>query len=395
MAHNLESVICLNCALKPYLSTATVYGWSFFLPCTFQIKKTILAYRIIDEFLLIFIELIYWEHFILTFLLTIPYVSEKIPCISWYSVVNNNIFVKVSVAMFAFVLALCFSIFKRTKLNPTLKIRMPKFFLDKKLYEKFDRAEKIVLFIIIFLTIAMQLANILLFYPALEKGKQFSNEAFYCCIEVGIWICVIIGGIVHLVYVIILLVITFMKSFQKLSENLYLLKENDRNLYSELEKIMAQHAELWDFISTEFNNRFVYPLTVLYSCLITETSLVYYITASVDTNILLRTILCIISCLVTYVCVLIGFFYSIFTSAMQTSFQDIRRFADCNLTLEQKLNVLNFMKKFGKASLCLSVNGYFNITKKFPVKMASALNSVYSGIERLSEVSKEKISCHY
>ncbi|XP_023212748.1 uncharacterized protein LOC111615580 isoform X2 [Centruroides sculpturatus] len=73
---------------------------------------------------------------------------------------------------------------------------------------------------------------------------------------------------------------------------------------------------------------------------------------------------------------------------MQTSFQDIRRFANCDLSLEQKLKMLNFMKRFGKVSLCLSANDYFNVTKKFPIKMASSLYSVFSGLLNLRTASR-------
>ncbi|XP_023242944.1 uncharacterized protein LOC111641063 [Centruroides sculpturatus] len=93
-------------------------------------------------------------------------------------------------------------------------------------------------------------------------------------------------------------------------------------------------------------------------------------------------------------CVLVGFLASAFTSSMQTSFQDIRRFAQCDLKLEQKLKIVNFMKRFGKASLCLSINGFFDVTKKFPIKMYSAVHSVYSRLINLTTVSKKK-NCSY
>ncbi|XP_023210879.1 uncharacterized protein LOC111613765, partial [Centruroides sculpturatus] len=97
----------------------------------------------------------------------------------------------------------------------------------------------------------------------------------------------------------------------------------------------------------------------------------------------------------TYICCMISFSFKVITKLlllyliifgvfqMQTSFQDIRKFSECDLSLEQKLKILNFMKRFGKASLCLSIKGYFNVTKKFPVKMANALHSIFSGLLKL------------
>ncbi|XP_023219644.1 uncharacterized protein LOC111621671 isoform X2 [Centruroides sculpturatus] len=108
----------------------------------------------------------------------------------------------------------------------------------------------------------------------------------------------------------------------------------------------------------------------------------------------LRLYMCISSAAISLGCVLVGVLLSAFTSTMQTSFQDIRRFAQCDLKLEQKLKIVNFMKRFGKASLYLSVNGFFNVTKKFPVKMSSALYSVFSNLLNLRTVSTKKY-CSY
>ncbi|XP_067121560.1 uncharacterized protein [Centruroides vittatus] len=77
-----------------------------------------------------------------------------------------------------------------------------------------------------------------------------------------------------------------------------------------------------------------------------------------------------------------------FPVKMQTSFQDIRRFSACDLSLEQKLKILNFMKRFGKVSLCISIRGYFNVTKKFPVKMGNTLHSIFSGLLKLKSATE-------
>ncbi|XP_023241552.1 uncharacterized protein LOC111639820 isoform X2 [Centruroides sculpturatus] len=164
---------------------------------------------------------------------------------------------------------------------------------------------------------------------------------------------------------------------------------NHPNLETELEIIMTQHNELWDCFN-QWNGPFNYAFTVMYSYLITQTSLLYYVLIyskmEFAVTVLFSTVCAALSC----GCILVGFLLSTFTSIMQTSFQDIRRFAQCDLKLEQKLKIVNFMKRFGKAPLCLSMSGFFDITKKFPVKMSSALNSVYEGLLDLRTVSEKK-----
>ncbi|XP_023225037.1 uncharacterized protein LOC111626001 [Centruroides sculpturatus] len=78
---------------------------------------------------------------------------------------------------------------------------------------------------------------------------------------------------------------------------------------------------------------------------------------------------------------------------MQNGFQDIRQFAICDLELQQKLKILNFMKRFGKVSLCLSIAGFFCLNKRIPFKMATTLHSVFSGLLKLKNASNVHRSC--
>ncbi|XP_023221402.1 uncharacterized protein LOC111623163 [Centruroides sculpturatus] len=121
-----------------------------------------------------------------------------------------------------------------------------------------------------------------------------------------------------------------------------------------------------------------------------ETCLMYFVFNFSKLKFELKIFFSLMCAILTFVCILIGFSLSVFTSSMQTSFQDIGRFADCDLGLEQKLKILNFMKRFGKESLCLSCRNYFKITKKFPIKMASSLHSIFSGLLNIKNASKRK-----
>ncbi|XP_067128055.1 uncharacterized protein [Centruroides vittatus] len=128
----------------------------------------------------------------------------------------------------------------------------------------------------------------------------------------------------------------------------------------------------------------------MYVTLLMETNLMYFIFNFSEVKFELKVLFSLLCATLTFVCILIGFLLSAFTSAMQTSFQDIRRFAECDLELEQNLKILNFMKRFGKESLCLSCRDYFKITKKFPIKMGSSLHSIFSGLLNIKNASKHK-----
>ncbi|XP_023241469.1 methyltransferase-like protein 7A, partial [Centruroides sculpturatus] len=78
---------------------------------------------------------------------------------------------------------------------------------------------------------------------------------------------------------------------------------------------------------------------------------------------------------------------------MQNAFQDIRQLADCSLQLEQKLKIIDFMKRFGKFPLRLSLAGFYHIDKKIILRMASTLHSVFSGLVKLKRVTRIKTNC--
>ncbi|XP_023242930.1 uncharacterized protein LOC111641055 [Centruroides sculpturatus] len=185
-----------------------------------------------------------------------------------------------------------------------------------------------------------------------------------------------------------------MKIFQKLSKDLQLIKVNHPNLETELKVIMTQHNELWDNVKQlnvkQLNSPFNYVLIILYGSLLMESSLLFHVNIFSKLKFAFRVFICIISPAVSFTCILVGFSASAFTS----NFQDIRRFAQYHLKLEQKLKIVNFMKRFKKASLCLSANGFFDVTMKCLVKMSSALYSVFSNLLNLRTVSTKKY-CSY
>ncbi|XP_023234193.1 uncharacterized protein LOC111633794 [Centruroides sculpturatus] len=78
---------------------------------------------------------------------------------------------------------------------------------------------------------------------------------------------------------------------------------------------------------------------------------------------------------------------------MENTFQDIRQFAGCDIGENQKRKILNFMKRFGKVSLCLTIGIFLIIDKRIPLKMAKTLHSVFSGFKKLKSISNEEQNC--
>ncbi|XP_023242936.1 uncharacterized protein LOC111641058 isoform X2 [Centruroides sculpturatus] len=329
---NAYTEICLKCVLSSFTSIAKVYGYTFFVPCFCHNSNDVNVHSIVTTFYSFFIECFYWIHFLMVFSMIIPVLSEMIPCKLWHLLVEVDvIFVKMLIVNLALTYALTFSIIKRVKLTTNIKLMKSEYFGRKKLHNVINYTRIFVIFLLVTFTICGIALNIFYLYPAIEKEKTYEHEALFCSVEI---------------------------------------------------EAIGRSATTKN-VSSEFGNG-----------IRTETSLLNYILTFSKMEFALTLYVCITYAAILFTCVLVGFLASAFTSTMQTSFQDIRRFAQCDLKLEQKLKIVNFMKRFGKASLCLSINGFFDVTKKFPIKMCSALHSVYSGLLNLRTVSKKK-NCSY
>ncbi|XP_067121568.1 uncharacterized protein [Centruroides vittatus] len=97
--------------------------------------------------------------------------------------------------------------------------------------------------------------------------------------------------------------------------------------------------------------------------------------------------------LFTCICIIAGCLLCSLAFTMENTFQDIRQFAGCDIGENRKLKILNFMKRFGKVSLCLSIGRFLIIDKRIPLKMAKTLHSVFSGFKKLKSISNEEKNC--
>ncbi|XP_023241595.1 uncharacterized protein LOC111639879 [Centruroides sculpturatus] len=280
----------------------------------------------------------------------------------------------------------------RNKFKPTIKLRN---FSD---YEKqhFSRIINIVsIFQIVsscIMIITMQTIIVLIIYYAFQTGYYSFYEVVFCNIQTGIGTIYGIGGFIHNCIIIGIIIYIIIISFINLSKQHLLLQRNNRHLSHEIESIIISHDQLWTFTS-HVNNAHNLSYFVNYFSILLETCLAIYSLLFIKMNYAVTLVFFIVALVLCIGCLVVAYLLSRCTAAMQNNFQDIRRFADCNLALEQKLKILNFMKRFGKASLLISLKDYFNVTKKFPIKMANCIHSIYSSLLNLRSVGEEKPKC--
>ncbi|XP_023231836.1 uncharacterized protein LOC111631762 [Centruroides sculpturatus] len=155
---------------------------------------------------------------------------------------------------------------------------------------------------------------------------------------------------------------------------------------------MIRHEELCVIVD-QLNTRFSYLLMSIYVAIIFTTSFIYYSFLYLDVNDTFRFALLAALVLFVFVSIITSLLFCTFAFNMRNAFQDIRQFAICNFCMEEKLKILNFMKRFGKVSLCLTIGGIYPVTKRIPFKVASNLNSFFSAFMKLRGISKQESKC--
>ncbi|XP_023238301.1 uncharacterized protein LOC111637114 [Centruroides sculpturatus] len=197
-----------------------------------------------------------------------------------------------------------------------------------------------------------------------------------------------IGGLIFITLLQLLFLSFIDKEYEQLFDNLLLIRRNNPSLVSSLNSFMVQHEQIWKIVE-EFKVKFGYPFLCNYVFIVFSTSYYYYMYFFRETVDRVANIYLELSIISTIVCVIYGLKLSSLSFKMQNGFQDIRLFAVSDTSVE----ILNFMKRFGKVPLVLSMGGFFYITKRFPIKMFSSLHSVFSGLLKLRTISYRNGNC--
>ncbi|XP_023241470.1 uncharacterized protein LOC111639764 [Centruroides sculpturatus] len=209
--------------------------------------------------------------------------------------------------------------------------------------------------------------NSVVLYPLWHKTRNFEYEALFCSIKFELWMNYTIGGIAYALLFYAAVIFVAILEFQHLSKELALIKRKELNLELKLKNFMNHHEELWKFIS-QFNYKVNFMIIIIYGSLVSGTSFCCYMYLFIKMNEVLKYLILGLIVLSTFTCLVCCFLVSCLAFSMEITFQEIRQFSACNMPLESKLKILNFMKRFGKVALKISIMGYFYVNKRFPIR---------------------------
>ncbi|XP_023239913.1 uncharacterized protein LOC111638434 [Centruroides sculpturatus] len=96
------------------------------------------------------------------------------------------------------------------------------------------------------------------------------------------------------------------------------------------------------------------------------------------------------SVLFILVSVFVAYITSRLIAKLYGNFEGINVFSSVECSLQDKLKMLNFMKRFGRRPIGLSIGGFFYVKKQFVIRILSAFYSALSGFLQLGSKSPRK-----
>ncbi|XP_023227576.1 uncharacterized protein LOC111628086 [Centruroides sculpturatus] len=259
-------------------------------------------------------------------------------------------------------------------------------------YNFLRRIVLLVSIIIIVVIILFAILVIFVLYPEIEKKEKFRGQALFCSIEIYIGTSYVIGGLGFTLLILALICIIAHQEFEQLSRELFLIKRIDSDLQKKVTEFMLHHEELWLFMQ-QFNTKYNLVVVIIYFFVLWGTSYFCYAFIFLEFHYYQKYIIFLLMVIFTCICVIAGCLLCSLAFTMENTFQDVRQFAGCDIGLKRKLKILDFMKRFGKVSLSLSIGGFFVVDKRIVFKMASTLHSIFSGFLKLKTVSNKKENC--
>ncbi|XP_067128192.1 uncharacterized protein [Centruroides vittatus] len=221
--------------------------------------------------------------------------------------------------------------------------------------------------------------------------KATIMEFLLCNIDWALSIFLLVGQTVYISFFVYNYLLILFNGFNTLSSKLDVIPRGKSNIKDIIAYIIEEHTELMEDVRNVNNQLEMYFPAVYCSslygfCILVTISLFYNLPAQFK----LGAFVTIIEIIFEFV--IISFGLSRFTSSIYGNFNEINKFSSCRFSFVFKLKMLNFMKRFGKTPIGLSVGGFFRVKRDFPIKMMSSLYSILSALIQLAK-ENESTKC--
>ncbi|XP_067140365.1 uncharacterized protein [Centruroides vittatus] len=199
--------------------------------------------------------------------------------------------------------------------------------------------------------------------------------------------------IMFVVLILVLFGFLMRERFEHLSAELYLAEVN--SCKDDIDNFIYKHTELYDLIGN-LNDNFSIVFLVAYSGTVAvfATFLYNFVYKTVSPIYLTFYALILLIFFASFALCSIAFLVSRILVSAYDSFQEIRKFKINSFNLEDKLKVLDFMKRFGANSIIgFTCEDFFVITRKFPIELYNALYNAYNILLQMRDISQGTQGC--
>ncbi|XP_023223318.1 uncharacterized protein LOC111624643 [Centruroides sculpturatus] len=227
-------------------------------------------------------------------------------------------------------------------------------------------------------------------YQAMEGSSDI--EIVFCYIDIHLLYTYIIGQFYSHFSLFVSTALLLFFRFNIISQQFIEIRYKFQNLGYVIEDIIQKHSELLHDIDC-INELYNMTFAIIYCFFLYLISLL--IVSALFLNLPSFYVYCLLhlSMVMVIVVTMISFGLSKFSSSIYGDFIEMNRYSSARFILEYKLKMLNFMKRFAKTPIGVSVGGFFYVKKNFPVRILCRFYSILSAFIELGQ-SNKKATCH-
>ncbi|XP_067136489.1 uncharacterized protein [Centruroides vittatus] len=375
-----KEISCPTCIMRPILTSAKIFGINIISDCDCNPEFSVSRFKkFLYKLYLIVIGLNYWFSAIST---TLGIFVDGIMCQSWIDMIlEEPIIMRFIFAMSQLFFAVLYSMISKSKLC----------FCYKRSYyaEESKNKKKIEKYFIELLIIQCEILIIskiifeFLTYKSIKSNSVSEFEMAFCTTHLYFIFFLDVVTLSLFIFQFFVAGLIICERFEHLSADLTQIGSETTSLKSKLNHLIEKHTELL-FCIEDINYIFEYVIPLVYGFGIYISCFILCTLLFVKMEIFQKIEFAIVSTAGFTITVGCSYLSSRLTAALYGNFNSVAKISSSGLALNEKLKLLNFMKRFGKTPIGPSVGGFFRVKKNFVIRTLSSLETLLSALRALA-----------
>lgn len=381
---NPEKNICLIRLMKPILSIAKIFGIHILDNCNCEPEVPLSKFRrFIYQTFLTILE-IYWWSYLANLIFYI--FSDGIACKAQFKIFSKYSILYIVLYILAILVAASMhSTFLRRKISFPCE---GGYYIQE--YKRLEEIESFSFSTLLFVFSSLLGIRIVTEFGIFSKIKEECScilEAVFCTVLLNLTVSFIIIEAALITLQSFLVFWIMYKKLDQLSKDFNKIERNPSFLKFRLDELIYKHTEIL-YLIEDINDFSEYIAPIVYSYCIYQTCFCICIVLFMEMTIQMKILFIVLFCFLCSAFFIIGHLLSRFTAQIYGEFKNMQIFSSSNLGLKEKLKILDFMKRFSKTPIGISVGGFFHVKKNIVIRMIAGMESVLSALISLAQEKK-------